>query len=127
MPRLVDPVVLPGTWGSLPQPTIVGEGITLRPWASLDAEFLEQVYADPVIQQWHVRSLTFGEAHEWILERTRRWVTETAADWAVTVEGHVLAGSGSAVSISKKVEPKCLTGQAPITEDGGSAPVLSKR
>ncbi len=94
MPRLVDPVVLPGTWGSLPQPTIVGEGLTLRPWVSLDAQVLEQTYADPVIQQWHVRSLTFGEAHEWISERKRRWATETAADWAVTVEGQVAGRVG---------------------------------
>lgn len=90
MPRLVDPVVASGTWGSPPQPTIVGEGFTLRPWVSLDAEVLEQAYADPVVQQWHVRCLTLGEAHEWISERKRRWVNETAADWAVTVERQVV-------------------------------------
>ncbi len=94
MPLLVDPVVPSGTWGSLPQPTIAGEGLLLRPWEPTDAVVLENAYADAAIQQWHARSLTLDEARQWIQGCARSWSDESAADWAVTVDDGVAGRVG---------------------------------
>jgi RimJ/RimL family protein N-acetyltransferase len=92
MPLLTPPVVPPGTLSSRGQPEITREGLMLRPWTAADAPVLARAYSDPEIQQWHGRSLTEDEAHEWIAARARSWEQELAADWAVCgADGEVMA------------------------------------
>lgn len=91
MPTFVTPALPPGSLSSTEQPTLVGEGIRLRPWSEADASALVSVYQEPEIQRWHARSMTSAEATEWIAKAHAAWTAETAASWAVDVDG-MLAG-----------------------------------
>lgn len=94
MPRLVDPVLRPGTWSNQQQPVIASGSRTLRPWTAADALSLVEAYADPAIQQWHRRTMTLTEAEEWIGAKAQGWERESAADWAVEAGGRVVGRVG---------------------------------
>ena len=56
-PMLAGPAVDPRTFAS-PQPVLdTGDGLRLRPWTGDDAPALREVYDDPAVRRWHVRSL----------------------------------------------------------------------
>lgn len=83
MPKLVSPLLAPGSVGSTPQPTLVGDGLVVRPWLAADAEALVAAYADPAIRQWHARSMDPDEVAGWLRERAERWTAGLGGDWAV--------------------------------------------
>jgi RimJ/RimL family protein N-acetyltransferase len=94
MPNLVSPVVPPGRIRNQPQPTLgVGE-LTVRPWRPSDAGAVVAAYADRDIQQWHVRSMTAGEAAAWLSAWADHWQAETGAGWAVTQQGELVGRVG---------------------------------
>ena len=68
----------------IPQPTLRGDGLVLRPWAPDDAPALVAAYEDPEIRRWHVRSMRDeAEATAWVEDRNARWRHERGAEWAV--------------------------------------------
>ena len=88
----MTPALPAGTLAALTQPSLDGEGgLRLRPWRAADAATVVAAYTDPDIQRWHCRSMTGGEARDWIERWPGRWRTETGAGWAVT-DGGVVAG-----------------------------------
>lgn len=89
VPLLTPPVVPPGSLAALPQPEIEADGLLLRPWRPSDRPAVLAGYADPAIQRWHCRSMTAGEAGDWIAAWPDRWHAETGAGWAVTEAGQV--------------------------------------
>jgi RimJ/RimL family protein N-acetyltransferase len=91
MPDLVSPAVPAGRIRNQPQPTLRIDELTVRPWQPGDAVAVVAAYADRDIQQWHIQSLTDGEAAGWLSSWAGRWQAETAAGWAVT-EQAVLVG-----------------------------------
>ncbi|WP_375475849.1 GNAT family N-acetyltransferase [uncultured Jatrophihabitans sp.] len=91
MPSLAAPAVAPGSLATRPQPTLVVDELTLRPWLASDAPAVAAAYADEAIQRWHVRSLTDDEAAGWVSDWARGWAAETAAGWAVA-DGDTLVG-----------------------------------
>jgi RimJ/RimL family protein N-acetyltransferase len=93
-PVLVEPVIPPGGLSRHPQPTLTVDELVIRPWRPGDAPAVEAAYADPVIQQWHARSMTAAEAAAWVDEQPRRWVEETGAGWAVTDEESLVGRVG---------------------------------
>ncbi|GAA4566463.1 GNAT family N-acetyltransferase [Micromonospora coerulea] len=90
MPLLMGPAVPPGSLAALPQPRITADGLQLRPWQPADRASVVAGYADPAIRRWHCRSMTDGEAAEWIAGWPHRWRAETGAGWAVTGAGRVV-------------------------------------
>lgn len=92
MPQLVSPAVPAGRLRSLVQPALTVDELVLRPWRASDASRLVEAYDDPAIRQWHARSMTEAEAHEWIASWPERWNAETGADWAVVDEAGELVG-----------------------------------
>jgi RimJ/RimL family protein N-acetyltransferase len=91
VPPLACPVVLPGSLARLSQPVFDLGEFVLRPWRTADAPAVEEAYAEPSIQQWHVRSMTGHEAQVWVDSWPGRWRQETGAGWAV-VGGSGLLG-----------------------------------
>ncbi|TMR96328.1 GNAT family N-acetyltransferase [Nonomuraea basaltis] len=89
MPRLVPPVLPPGSLSRLAQPVLHEGGLTLRPWAAEDLPAVVAAYSDPAIMQWHARSMTEPEAQEWIEHWPQRWARESGAGWAVELHGRV--------------------------------------
>jgi ribosomal-protein-alanine N-acetyltransferase len=84
MPRLVDPVIQPGTMSAMEQPDLlVDDNLVLRPWEEGDAPAVVSAYADPDIQMWAIRSVDEAEAPEWIASWGETWAAETDASWAV--------------------------------------------
>ena len=94
MPRLADPVVAPGTMSAREQPTLSRGQLILRPLTSADVPTLVAAYSEPSIQQWHVTSLTDGEATEWIASRPELWRPETLVNWAVTCDSVMVGRIG---------------------------------
>ncbi|GAA3243409.1 GNAT family N-acetyltransferase [Dactylosporangium siamense] len=90
MPSLVTPALPAGTLAALTQPSLDGaDGLRLRPWRAADADTVVAAYTDPDIQRWHCRTMTPGEARDWIDRWPVRWRTESGAGWAVTDGGRV--------------------------------------
>lgn len=88
MPRLLPPVVPPGSLRNRYQPTHTGAGITLRPFAHGDAGMVIEAYSDPDIQRWHFRTVeTRAEAEGWIADSQPAWADERSATWAVVPDG----------------------------------------
>lgn len=84
MPRLVDPVVQPGTMASMDQPELpVDDDLVLRPWEEADIPVVVSAYADPDIRTWAIRSVDELEAPDWIESWAGMWAAETDASWAV--------------------------------------------
>jgi len=90
MARLVTPAVAAGSLARLEQPVLEGPGFVLRPWQPADAPAVAAAYDEPDIRQWHARSLSLGEALEWVSSWPGRWQEESGAGWAVA--GDVLLG-----------------------------------
>lgn len=84
MPYLVEPVLPPGSLARLVQPLLTVDELLLRPWQPVDAAVVQRAYAEPSVQQWHMRSLTTAEARQWVQQWPHRWKAETGAGWAVT-------------------------------------------
>lgn len=86
MPSLASPAIPAGRLGRSAQPVLAAAGgLVLRPWSLADAGGVAAVYADPVIQRWHVfRADTEEEAAALIRRWQRAWAAETSAHWAVT-------------------------------------------
>jgi [ribosomal protein S5]-alanine N-acetyltransferase len=91
VPSLVDPAIAAGQLSSSNQPTLKVGSILLRPWAEDDVSAVVAAYQEPEIQRWHARSMTLGEARQWISDAATAWSEETGASWAVAEDG-VLAG-----------------------------------
>ncbi|MFC5002958.1 GNAT family N-acetyltransferase [Dactylosporangium cerinum] len=92
MPSLVTPALPAGTLAALTQPSLDGDGgLRLRPWRAADADTVVAAYTDPDIQRWHCRTMTPGEARDWIDRWPARWQAGTGAGWAVT-DGGAVAG-----------------------------------
>lgn len=87
MPLLVDPVLTPDQLSTVEQPTLTAGAIRLRPWRASDADALVAAYQEPEIQRWHVRSMTYAEAGEWIEAAGTSWSEGAGASWAVEHEG----------------------------------------
>ncbi|WP_199539222.1 GNAT family N-acetyltransferase [Desertihabitans brevis] len=68
------------------QPHLDAGTVHLRPWRNEDAEALVAAYSDPVIQQWHCRSMTFDEALQWVTDARAGWRDETPASWAIAAD-----------------------------------------
>jgi RimJ/RimL family protein N-acetyltransferase len=85
MPKLIPPVVEPGTLAGREQPAIVvDDDLELRPWVPGDAPFVVEAYSNPDIQHWHFRRYeTIEEAQAWIEAELAGWHDEKAASWAV--------------------------------------------
>ena len=90
VPRLVDPVLAPGSLARLPQPVLVLDEFVLRPWHASDASAVVEAYAEPSIQRWHGRSMTEDEARAWVDSWPGRWAQETGGGWAVAGESGLL-------------------------------------
>jgi len=90
MPSLVGPVLPPGRISDSVQPVLRADGLVLRAWEVDDAAAVVAAYADPDIERWHVRSMTSGEATEWILDAEAAWREERAASWAIQGAGVVV-------------------------------------
>ncbi|MFJ3823797.1 GNAT family N-acetyltransferase [Streptomyces nodosus] len=84
MPYLVSDVLPAGTLAHVPQPTIPGDRLVLRPWTFDDAPAVHAAFQDPVLQQWHARAAdSEDEVRGWIEEWRTAWGEERVAQWAV--------------------------------------------
>ncbi len=73
------------------QPSLVGDGVLLRPWEPADAPVVFAAYQDPDIQKWHTRGMVdLDEAVAWIDQVRRAWEAEQLAGWAVETDGVIL-------------------------------------
>lgn len=91
MPRLLDPVLPPGSLRDHPQLTLqVDDEVALRPWEPADASTVADAYADPEIVFWHHRSMSHDEAAAWIEASAEAWDDERDAEWAVVGAAGVL-------------------------------------
>jgi RimJ/RimL family protein N-acetyltransferase len=91
VPSFVTPAITPGTLSRSAQPVLCDDAVRLRPWVEADVPSVVAAYQEPGIQRWHARSMTTGEAEEWIAAAHASWAAETASSWAVDLDG-VLAG-----------------------------------
>jgi [ribosomal protein S5]-alanine N-acetyltransferase len=91
MPILVPPAVPAGRLSRQPQPTLIADELTVRPWQPSDVPGVVAAYRNPEIQKWHSRTMTDDEALEWVASWPLKWVAETHASWAVA-EGDRLVG-----------------------------------
>jgi RimJ/RimL family protein N-acetyltransferase len=91
VPLLAGPAIVPGSFARLPQPVLELDDAVLRPWQASDAPDVVRAYAEPSIQQWHVRSMTEDEARAWIGSWPHRWAQEAAGGWAIA-DGSGLLG-----------------------------------
>lgn len=74
------------------QPVLTIDELTLRPWTVADVPAVVAAYADPLIRQWHMRTMTPGEAEEWVIRAGQDWTEESAASWAITTVSGELVG-----------------------------------
>jgi RimJ/RimL family protein N-acetyltransferase len=76
-PATIDPSLFTGST----QPELTaGDELLLRPWRIEDASAVLQVYDDPLIRQWHARSLVdLGESRKLIIDWRSGWRQATAA------------------------------------------------
>jgi len=84
MPRLIDPVVSPGSFGQTTQPILVlDERTFLRPWSLEDVPVVVAAYSDPEIRKWMPYSYNAAEGSELIGRWGDTWRNETGAQWAI--------------------------------------------
>lgn len=74
------------------QPVLRTGNLVLRPWRESDVDAVVAAFADPDIQHWHVRTMSTGEALDWIGGWPRYWAAERAASWAITGPDDVALG-----------------------------------
>lgn len=71
----------------------LNDGATMRRWRETDAVALQDAYADPDIQRWHVRRIDSpDEARGMIAGWQRAWAQERRLEWAVTAADGSLLG-----------------------------------
>lgn len=71
--------------GTFPeQPVLAVDELLVRPWRLSDVAAVVDAYQDPAIQQWHVRTMTESQAHDWIAAWSDYWNASSRAAWAVT-------------------------------------------
>lgn len=92
VPKIVPPVLPPGSMAGSAQPVLTDSELILRPWTADDPPELVAAYSDPAIRHWHIRSMTLAEAEEWVVAANQGWIDETTASWAVTTFGGELSG-----------------------------------
>ena len=84
MPRLIEPVIPPGSMSQLVQPILeVDDRSYLRPWTMDDVAVVVAAYGDPEIQRWIPYSFDAAEAEQVIARWTETWHKETGACWAI--------------------------------------------
>lgn len=84
VPRLIEPVVPPGSLKHAPQPNLdVDEHSYLRPWKLEDTSTVVAAYSDPEIRKWIPYSFDADEAKEVIEKWIDTWPDETGAYWAL--------------------------------------------
>lgn len=84
MPRLIDPVIAPGSLRTIPQPNLeIDNRAYLRPWTLHDVPAVVAAYGDPEIQRWIPYSFDAVEAGQVIGRWTDTWRNETGACWAI--------------------------------------------
>lgn len=77
---------------SLEQPRLHAGDLTMRAWAPTDASAVVTAYEDVEIQRWHARTMTPDEALGWTTSWNERWLSETAASWAIVDSADALLG-----------------------------------
>lgn len=92
MPELVESVVDQESLSRRRQPDFNVDELLLRPFQNADASQLVDVYRDPDIQRWHMRSMSEDDARQWILSAQQGWLGETSANWAVVNEEDRILG-----------------------------------
>ncbi|MFB7796754.1 GNAT family N-acetyltransferase [Isoptericola sp. NPDC056134] len=84
MPTLLPVTFAPFTDPEQPVLDVPAAGARLRPWRPEDAPAVREVYADEVIQRWHVRVLeSDDEAREVIAGWRAGWADGRESSWAV--------------------------------------------
>jgi [ribosomal protein S5]-alanine N-acetyltransferase len=85
VPHLVVDALPAGSIARASQPRLdIDADLVLRPWRLSDTRMVMEAFADPAIQQWHMRRLdTEQEAVDWLVSWPQRWKAETDAAWAV--------------------------------------------
>jgi RimJ/RimL family protein N-acetyltransferase len=84
VPRLIPPVLAPGSINSRDQPFIdINEELLLRPWTVDDASVVVAGYSDPDIQRWMPYSYERDEAVGVIDKWNDEWRREAGACWAI--------------------------------------------
>jgi [ribosomal protein S5]-alanine N-acetyltransferase len=84
MPRVIPPILNPGSISGRDQPFIdINNELVLRPWTVEDAPVVVAGYNDPEIQRWMPYSYQRDEAVEVIHAWKDDWRHETGACWAI--------------------------------------------
>ena len=84
MPRLIDPVIAPGSMRGSPQPDLeIHNRSFLRPWTLEDVPVVVAAYSDPGYQRWIPYTFDSAEAVQVIGRWTDTWRNETGACWAI--------------------------------------------
>lgn len=84
MPRLLAPVLPPGSLNSLQPPVLeVDDRFSLRPWTLDDVPVVVAAYSDPEIRRWIPYSYDTVEAAQVIRKWAEAWENETGACWAI--------------------------------------------
>lgn len=84
MPRLIPPVLVPGSISGRDQPVIdINDELLLRPWTVDDASVVVAGYSDPDIQRWMPYSYEHDEAVDVIRKWNDDWRREMGACWAI--------------------------------------------
>ncbi|MFO7960413.1 MAG: GNAT family N-acetyltransferase [Nitriliruptoraceae bacterium] len=73
-----------------------GDDFGLRAWRVADAPAVVAAFADPAIEQWHLRTVeSVDEAHDWIEGWSDQWQSETNACWAIVDAEDAVCGQVS--------------------------------
>ena len=95
VPRTVPPVLPPDALASRDQPILTTDGLVLRPWHEDDAPAVQEAFAAPDIQHWHLRRIDdLEEARKWLASWAQRWSGGTDASWAVSLPGSAGSSRG---------------------------------
>lgn len=122
VPKLVGPVVPAGRLRGMNQPVIAVDELVLRPWLVSDAPAVAEAYRDPVIQRWHLRSMTEDEASAWVRTCAGRWAAETGAQWAIEADGHLVGRVGLRIADLAEAQGEATYWVVPQVRGRGVAP-----
>ena len=85
MPRVLAPVLPPGSLNSLQQPVLeIDDRFSLRPWAIDDVPVVVAAYGDPEIHRWIPYTYDTVDAAQVIRKWAEAWESETGACWAIS-------------------------------------------